>query len=180
MATAINTVTIEQQFLTRLNNLGVAGNRIATASVNVVADMIVADAKRLAPKDLGTIAQNIGKVVSGEGDKVHASIYASAPESAFQEFGTGGRVIIPPGMQDVATQFKGASGGDFKAFVLALTAWVGRHGMDEKLAYVIARKILRDGLKPQPFLYPAYIANNYKLLPMLQTAYKTLTGSVNR
>lgn len=203
---APNTVTIDQQFLTRLNNLGPEGSRLATAAVNVVADLIVVEAKRLAPKDFGTIAQNIGKIVTGEGDKVHASIYASAPESAFQEFGTGGKVDVPIMMQDIAIQFKGKSGGDFKAFVLALTGWVKRHGLtgvysvstrrrntsakfggkqgnadaDEKVAYLIARKILRDGLKPQPFLYPAYINNNYKLLPMLQNAYRTLTASINR
>lgn len=206
MANRPNVMTVEQQFLTRLNNLGPEGNRLATAAVNVVADLIVAEAKRLAPKDLGTIAQNIGKTVTGEGDKVRASIYAAAPESAFQEFGTGGKVQVPVAMQDIAIQFKGKSSGDFKAFVLALTAWVKRNGIvgvysvqtrkrsnaakfggkqgnddaDEKAAYAIARKILRDGLKPQPFMYPAYISNNWKLLPMLQNAYRELTARVNR
>jgi len=176
--------------IAKIRALGDEGNRIEARAVNVVADMVVADAKRNAPKDLGTIAQNIGKSVTNTGTKVTAKIFSAAPESAYQEFGTGGRVIVPPLMADVANTFKGKSGGDFKAFVKALTGWVKRKGIagvysvktrrknnklsgdaDEQAAYLIARSILRKGLKPQPFLFPAWMANKDKLLPLLQAEF---------
>lgn len=187
-----NTVEGVPELIARLRRLGEGGVAVATASVSAVADLIVADAKRNAPADLGTIRQNIGKNVETTDTKVLATIFSSAPESAFQEFGTGGKVEVPAEMADIAATFKGASSGDFAAFVIALTAWVKRKGinptgtyhvatrsritrgnkkdLDEQTAYAIARAILLKGLKPQPFLYPAYVANKGKLLPMLQTA----------
>lgn len=158
------------ELIAKLTRLGTEGTRTANAIVSVVADMIVVDAKRNAPADLGVIRQNIGKTTVVDGNKVTATIFSSAPESPFQEFGTGGKVVVPQEMADIAATFKGKSGGDFKAFVLALTGWLQRHGIPEKAAYPVARKILLQGLRPQPFLYPAYVANKGKLLPMLQAA----------
>lgn len=177
---AQNTVEGVPELIARLRQLGEGGVRIAAASVGVVADLIVADAKRAAPADLGTIRQNIGKTMEVTETKVIATIFSAAPESAFQEFGTGGKVEVPAEMAEIAATFKGKSGGDFRSFVLALTAWLGRHGIDEKAAYPMARKILLQGLKPQPFLYPSYVANKSKLLPMLQTALQQQLRSVNR
>jgi hypothetical protein len=36
------------------------------------------------------------------------------------------------------------------------------------------RKILRDGIKPHPYLYPAYEQNRAKILNDVQTAVETL------
>lgn len=166
-------VTGVSDLIQRLTRTGDQGSRIAKASVSVIADMIVADAKRNAPADLGTIRQNIGQNTIQDGEKVTATIFSAAPESAFQEFGTGGKVDVPTEMAEIALTFKGKSGGSFIEFVKALTDWLRRHGIDEKAAYPAARKILLQGLKPQPFLYPAYVANKSKLLPMLQTALTT-------
>lgn len=169
-----NAVQGTTELINKLRGFGVQGERIANASINAVADLIVADAKRNAPADLGTIRQNIGKSVKSNENGVQAYVFSAAPESAFQEFGTGGRVVVPAEMAELASQFKGKSSGDFKAFVKALTGWLSRHGIDEKAAYPVARAILLRGLKPQPFLYPAYIAHKDKLLPMLTTAYQNL------
>lgn len=189
MATVQNAVTGIPELIARLNRISANGNREADAIINVVADLIVVDAKQNAPADLGTIRQNIGKNVIKDGYKTTATIFSAAPESAFQEFGTGGKVIIPMEMADLAASFKGKKGGDFKAFVLALVGWIKRKGLtntysvkthriskrgtdeqNERLAYIIATKILRFGLKPQPFLYPAYVKNIVKLRPMLEAA----------
>lgn len=187
------------ELIAKLTALGAGGVRVAKASVSAVADLTVADAKRNAPADLGTIRQNIGQVTTVDRNKVTARVFSSAPESPFMEFGTGGSVIIPAEMAEIASQFKGASGGDFKAFVLALTAWVKRKGInpagayqisthskitrgnkkdiDEATAYAIARSILLKGVKPHPFLYPAYVANAGKLLPMLQAGFRSYMRS---
>lgn len=187
----MNTVEGLPQLLSKLSAFGSNGERITKASINAVADMIVVDAKLSAPADLGTIRQNIGKEQITD---YLVSVFSAAPESAFQEFGTGGKVDVPEEMADVASEFQGASGGDMAAFILALTGWVQRHGLtgvysvkthrkntklsnadeDEQVAWAIAKTILRDGLTPQPFLYPAFVKNSSKLVPMLQTALKEL------
>ena len=190
------TVTGVPELISDLKRISVDGARYANAIVGSVADMIVADAKINAPADLGAIRQMIAKDMVVTDTGAIATINANAPESPFQEFGTGGKVDVPTEMQDVASEFKGASGGDFAAFVLALTGWVKRHGinpigayqvstrkrigrgnkrdLDETTAYLIARSILKNGLKPQPFLYPAYVKNIVKLIPMLEKAFTNL------
>lgn len=185
------------ELIAKLKGISDNGNRMAAAVVSSVAVMIVADAKQSAPADLGTIRQNISQQTENTNLKTLATIYASAPESAFQEFGTGGKVDVPEAMADVASEFQGASGGDMASFITALTDWVKRHGLtgvysvathkrntklsntdqDTQAAWAIAKTILRDGLKPQPFLYPAFVKNSVLLVPMLEAALKQLLAA---
>jgi HK97 gp10 family phage protein len=169
------------ELIAKLNDLGVQGQRIASASVNAVGDMIVANAKQNAPADLGKIRQGITKE---QVSQFQVMIAATAPESAFQEFGTGGRVEVPEEMSDVASEFQGQSGGGMADFILALVGWISRHGISgtknetpEQIAWAMAKAILRDGLRPQPFLYPAFVAQSQKLIPMLENALKDLLKS---
>lgn len=185
------------ELINRLRRISEDGKANARAIVGSIADMIVNDAKFAAPADLGKIRQGIGKSIESNKDRVIATVFSNAPESPYQEFGTGGKVDVPAEMQDVASQFQGQSGGSMQDFILALTEWVKRHGLtgvysvkthkrntrlsntddDTKAAWAIARSILKNGLKPQPFLYPAYVANIGKLKPMLEAALK---GDLNR
>lgn len=180
------------ELIAKMQRLGQTGVVMSKTIVSSVADLIVADAKDAAPADLGTIRQQLNQVTRQQAFSVIAIISSPAPESAFQEFGTGGKVDVPEEMADIASQFQGASGGDMAAFILALTDWVKRHGLtgvysvktqrrnnnytnqDEQTAWAIAKAILRDGLKPQPFLYPAYVKNSVLLLPMLQNGFQQL------
>lgn len=188
----MTTVTGVPELLRKFADLGDAGIIVANRSLNVVADLMVAEAKQSAPADLGTIRQNIGKEQIND---LLVSIFSAAPESAYQEFGTGGKVDVPPEMADVASQFQGKGGGDMAAFILALTDWVKRHGLtgvysvktqkrnnsyanqDEQAAWAIAISILRNGLRPQPFLYPAFVNQSQKLLPLLQASLTELMKS---
>jgi hypothetical protein len=186
-----------EQLIIRLREKGSEGKRLAGAIVGAVGDMIVNEAKQLAPVDLGKIRQGIGKEVENNADRTIAKIFSAAPESPYQEFGTGGKVDVPEEMSEVASYFIGGGGngdsGGMVEFIQALTDWVRRHGLtntysvstrkvfsrggadrDEQLAWAIAKKILREGLKPQPFLYPAYVANKGKLVPMLEDALKQM------
>jgi hypothetical protein len=184
-----------QETINKLLNLSESGKNLAIAQVNVIADKIVLDAKQNAPADLGRIRQMIGKENATD-DGLLVSVFAAAPESPFQEFGTGGKVDIPEDMTDIASQFQGQKGGGWEEFILALTDWVKRHGInpignfqistktriskgnkrdiDEETAYGIARGILAHGLAPQPFLYPAFTAHSEELLPALQNALQQL------
>ena len=130
---------------------------------------IQSDAKKLAPVNLGTLRNTIYIVEQSVSQtKFMFSVGASAKYAPFIEFGTGGKVSIPTGYESYASQFKGKTGGTFKEMVLALTEWVQKKGIasgkqSKSAAYMIALSILRKGLRPQPFLIPAFEQERPKL-----------------
>ena len=130
---------------------------------------IQSDAKKLAPVNLGTLRNTIYLVEQSVSQtKFMFSVGASAKYAPFIEFGTGGKVSIPTGYESYASQFKGKTGGTFKEMVLALTEWVQKKGIasgkqSKSAAYMIALSILRKGLRPQPFLIPAFEQERPKL-----------------
>jgi HK97 gp10 family phage protein len=98
-----------------------------------------------------------------------ASVTASAKYAAYIEFGTRKFAAayvssLPADWQTYAATFKGSTGGTFEQFLLSIIGWVSRKGIDKKAAYPIARKIMIDGIKPKPFLYPSV----QKTLPVLR------------
>lgn len=154
------------------------------ASVMVIAS----DAKRRAPKNFGTLAQGIGFAGTG----LTWDAFATASYAAYLEFGTGGKVVIPPGYESFAAQYKGGSGGTFKEMVNAIALWVRRKGIvgtysiktqrrtgtktmqadqDMKAAYAIAISILRNGIPPQPFMIPAFEEEKPKLIERLKKRF---------
>lgn len=145
------------------------------------------DAKRNAPVNIGTLRQSIHGESTLNG--MTGKVTVDASYGAYVEFGTGGKVKIPAGYEDFAAQFKGKSGGSLEDFIRALTLWVKRKGLagtysvktsrrlgsksvkesqDEKLARFLAIKILKNGIRPQPFLIPAYEDEKPKLFNRLK------------
>lgn len=143
-------------------------------------------AKRLAPVNMGTLRQSIHATSK---DKLTHYVEVGASYGAYVEFGTGGKVSIPAGYEDYAATFKGSKGGSLDDMIKALTLWVKRKGLagtyspttgrrqggtklklsqDEKLARFLAIKILRNGIRPQPFLIPAYEAEKPKLMDKIK------------
>ena len=143
-------------------------------------------AKRLAPVNMGTLRQSIHATSK---DKLTHYVEVGASYGAYVEFGTGGKVSIPAGYEDYAATFKGSKGGSLDDMIKALTLWVKRKGLagtyspttgrrqggtklklsqDEKLARFLAIKILRNGIRPQPYLIPAYEAEKPKLIEKIK------------
>lgn len=127
------------------------------------------DAKQLAPVDegrlKGAVFQQPGRLSSTVGDSAN---YASFVEFGTRKFAAAYISTLPADWQAFAAQYKGpGSNGTFQDFVLSLMGWCKRHGISDKAAYPIAIKILRDGLKPQPYLYPAFNKNKDILLKEL-------------
>ena len=123
---------------------------------------IQSDAKRLAPVNLGTLRQSIYLDSEIKSDYQYKfTIGSSAKYAPYIEFGTGGKVSIPKGFESYASQFKTKTGGTFKEMVLALMEWGLKKGYIQsgkgakQHAYFMALKILKKGLRPQPFLIPA-------------------------
>lgn len=126
-------------------------------------------AKQAVPVDEGKLKSSVFQ----QPGRLSVTVGASANYASFQEFGTrkfaaAYVATLPKDWQAFAMQFKGGGSGTFQDFVMSLVGWCKRHGISEKAAYPIALKILRNGLKPQPFLYPAFNKNKDQLIKDLK------------
>jgi len=116
--------------------------------------------------DEGLLKNSI-KPYYGEGS---ASVRVAAKYGAYVEFGTRKYAAayvgsLPADWQAYAATFKGKTGSTFQQFVESLIGWANRTGkMDPKYAYVTALKILREGVKARPYIYPSV----QKTLPVLR------------
>jgi HK97 gp10 family phage protein len=146
--------------------------------INASALKIQSDAKKLAPVNLGTLRNTIYLAEDSKSNNQYVfGVGASASYAAYVEFGTGGKVSIPNGYNDYATQFRNKKGGKFKDMVLALTEWVQKKGIasgkqSKSVAYAIALSILRKGMRAQPFLIPAFETERPKLIQRIQKILK--------
>jgi len=153
-----------------LKNIDISLKQDVSNEINASALKIQTDAKRLAPVNFGQLRNGIRLQKISD---LTISVESSASYSPYIEFGTGGKVSVPADFQAYAKTFQGQKGGKFKDFVDALTLWVKRKGIgngknDKGLAFVIARSILQKGLRPQPFLIPAYEQEKPKLIQRLK------------
>jgi HK97 gp10 family phage protein len=113
-----------------------------------------------------------------ESGKAGAEVVVTADYGGYVEFGTGKKVRIPSRYSQVAEEVKAQkTPGSFKQFVDSLTEWVRKKGIitngkrgkvrkDNKyrsVAYAIAMKIMRDGVKAQPYFFPAFEKNERKI-----------------
>ncbi|NBW21282.1 MAG: HK97 gp10 family phage protein, partial [Caulobacteraceae bacterium] len=90
----------------------------------------------------------------------NASVVAATKYAAYIEFGTRKFAsayvgTLPADWATYANTFKGSVGGTFDDLLLSIMLWVGRKGIDKDAAYPIARKIMIDGIRPKPYLYPS-------------------------
>ena len=117
-------------------------------------------AKQLAPANEGRLRN----AISASRGNLSASIVAATNYAAYMEFGTRKYAAqyvatLPQEWQQFAAQFKGDGTGSFADMIKSLMVWVKQRGMDDDAAYPIALKILREGVRARPFLYPAVNAN---------------------
>lgn len=159
-----------------------------TTSVKIIRD----NAKRKAPYDEGLLRSEI---VADTNVKFIKKVVSGAYYSPYVEFGTKKYVKVPTGVEAYAASFKGKAGrGDFEQFVDAIEAWMKRKGIkaatqidfggrlkkvrkrsslsqaiaQRQLALHIAKRIMQNGIKPQPFLFPAMDAEIPLLIDRIQ------------
>lgn len=172
--------------------------KVQTA-LNDWADRTAQDAKTLVranSSDEGRLLNSINPLY-GNGS---AGVVANTKYAAYIEFGTRKFAAsyvssLPADYSAYAAQFQGkaASGGSWKEFVESIMAWMKRKGIkggtysvktrrrkgnkqqkeaeDKSLAYAIAKKIFRDGIKQRPFLYPSVNKNLPQLIKELKEIY---------
>lgn len=153
---------------------------------------VARDAKQLAPVDEGLLKNSIASTST----RLNVTISVNVDYAAYLEFGTrkfaaAYVATLPPDWQAFAAQYKGPGGGSFDEFVARLTSWVKRKGFasqatagsnrsksaasiagEEHAAYRIALSILRNGIRPHPYLFPAFEKNRPQLLKNLQNLLK--------
>lgn len=164
--------------LKRLDTLEAKVQQDVKNEINASALNIQSGAKRLAPVNFGQLRNSIylkeQKVEKG----VVFTVGSNASYAPYVEFGTGGKVSIPRGFEELASGFKGKKAGAFKDMVQALTLWVKRKGIgggkDKSIAYAIALSILRKGMRPQPFLIPSFEAEKPKLIKNILNVIKNV------
>jgi hypothetical protein len=145
------------------------------AALNDWADRTATDAKRLVSSqssDEGGLLRSISPIY-GNGN---ASVVASQKYAAYIEFGTRKFAAeyvssLPNDWQAYAATFKGkGGGGTAKEFWKSIQAWGRRKGLEPSHIYFTYKKILRDGIRPKPFLYPSVNKN----LPLLVNDIKNI------
>lgn len=176
------------QLLKKFDRLSTKSQMEVQSALNDWADRTAQDAKELVSRnssDEGNLLNSI-KPLYGSGS---AAVVATAKYAAYIEFGTRKFAktyvaSLPSDWQQIAAKTKGRAGGTFKEFVESLMGWVKRKGIsgrysiktrrrvgskaqrekeDKAAAYAIAKKIMVNGIRPRPFLYPSSNRN----LPIL-------------
>ena len=163
--------------MTKINKMSERIQNDVLDEFNASALNIQSNAKKYAPVNIGTLRNSIQLKEELSNGQLVFTIGSKLSYAPYIEFGTGGKVSIPNGYSEFANQFRGKTGGTFAQLLKALIEWVKRKGIvgtysvktgrrtggkaiqqkqNESAAYAIAISILRKGLRPQPFLIPAY------------------------
>jgi hypothetical protein len=176
MAGVFFNVTQFDETLVKLENLTQKLKNDIIDETNASALKIQSEAKKNAPANFGKLRGSIHLKETGEINKKVFIVGSDLSYAPYVEFGTGGKVDTQ-GYDEFASTFKGKAGGTFQEMLKALILWVKRKGItgtysiktqkrtgsrkvqnkeNDSAAYAIALSILRKGLRPQPYLIPAY------------------------
>lgn len=146
-------------------------------------------AKRMAPGFDGKLKQSINKDISND---LFKSVFSTLHYAPYVEFGTKSKAMTNPihsGYESFAAQYKGKGKGDYYDFLQAILRWVqkkklaqiqnsytGRRSTRKSdllmVAQFIAYRIIKYGVRPQPFMIPAYEEEKPKLIKRLKKYFK--------
>ena len=150
---------------------------------------VEAQAKQNAPVDEGALRSAIYHKSVSLGVEVGCAIeYAAYLEFGTRKFAASYVNQLPAQWRELAARSKGGRGGSWDEFVKRITGWVIRKGISatytkggsasksksaiaaqHQAAYLIARSILINGIKAQPYLKPAVDVNTKYLLRALNS-----------
>ncbi|NBW19101.1 MAG: HK97 gp10 family phage protein [Caulobacteraceae bacterium] len=145
------------------------------AEIDAQAQSIATRAKRKAPANFSELRNSIG---TEKVSNLKYTVFANAYHAPYIEFGTVKKVSVPPELNEVAAAVKGrASRGNFASMIEAIYVWGTKKKIikkgDKNHAVNIARKIMINGIAPQPFLWPSFLEVRPKLISRLQTILKS-------
>ena len=160
-----------------LRKFGKDAIELINAETEDAANDISGNAKKLAPKNFGKLAQSIS--TKKEKESLY-SVRVNEMYGAYVEFGTGAKFkpIADKEFSDIAATFKGKRPGTFEKGIRAIEEWLKAKGGDPKDAKWILLRIIGAGLEPRPFLYPAYIQGKKKYLDNLTKLLKSFNKKI--
>jgi len=128
-------------------------------------------AVRSAPVNFGQLRASLTLTKMSKTAMV-SEVYSNVDYAPFVEFGTKSKTSIPPELREYASQFIGLRTGGFDKLLADIRDWCKKKGIEESAAYPIALKIAREGVKAQPFLFPAFEKERADLIPKLERLLK--------
>ena len=141
-----------ENIIKRYKDAGLDIRKTVEAIVTVTALEGRNEAVKNAPAAFGKLRQSIAvEKVS----KLEQAVVANADYAPYVEFGTGGKVSVPSEWAQLASSFKGQN-FSFDDQLERIRNWCRLKGIDEGAAYPILITVLREGLEPRPFMYPAW------------------------
>jgi hypothetical protein len=188
-----------EKLLKDIDSYGLYTKDLLIDELNRWAIDVVRLAKTKAPVNNGKLRGAINADYATK-TSMKASVSVDVVYAAYVEFGTRGYAgsyvsSLPNDWQTYASSFKGKSGsGTMDDFLNAIIDWVKDKGLagtysvktqrrtgakdarelqDIEVAYPIALAILRKGIKPQPYLFPAVVEANESLKQRLQKYEKS-------
>ena len=161
----------------KFDELSKEGKVAVQSALNDWADRTASDAKSLVSansSDEGALLRSISPIYKqGAAEVISTSKYAAYIEFGTRKFAAAYVSSLPQDWATYAATFQGkaAMGGSFADLVQSIMGWCKRKGIDEKAAYPIARKIIINGIKQRPFLYPSVIKNTPILIQDIKDIY---------
>lgn len=131
------------------------------AEIGFAAQNMANRAKSDAPGDQGFLRGAITAAKVGEGNW---EVVSPQDYSAYVEFGTRGKAVVPPELQAYAAQFKGTGQTGSLSAKEAIYQWCKRQGIDEILWYPIYVSIMVNGINPHPFFFKQLTIEKPQLL----------------
>lgn len=129
------------------------------------------DAVQRAPVNFGQLRQSIRQRRIAP---LSYEVVVGVDYGAYVEFGTGVQVKVPPEFAQMALQFKGGK-GSFKDGLESIKDWCRGKGIPESAAWPILMSIIKNGTRPQPYLYPAFVKGRLQYFKDLEQYFKRLT-----
>lgn len=192
MARLVTDIKGIKETINKINNSSIDVQKSADNIISAAAVDMVTMAKKLAPVNDGALRNSITwKKLAILSYEVSANIFY-AP---YVEFGTKTYVSVPQEFTDIANKARQQkSKGDFNDLLLAIAKWIKNKGIGvvtktsktgkvtkskkgtEKsqlgLAWVIAYNIVKKGIRPNPYFYPAYKYATSKMIKELTNKFK--------
>lgn len=163
-----------------INRLAKVGGQVAEDVEDELAaganDIRASAARNISSQIQNTTRQMLGGLYVAQVGPLRFEVGNNVYYAPYIEFGTRGKVSVPKEMQAIAAEIqKRPSRGKFPDMVDAIYKWAVKKGLWSKddadgkwRAVRMASSIYRNGIAPQPFLYPAYIENRSKIIERIK------------
>lgn len=137
-----------------LKKFGKEGQKEVLAEISDELQVAAQDGRNRAVKKAPVNSGILRAGIEVEGKDLSWIWYTVADYAGYQEFGTKTKVNVPPEMASEADKFRNGK-GSYEDFKQAISEWMRSKGIPAEALFPIMAKIMRVGIEPQPFMYPA-------------------------